>query len=474
MSRARTRRGITLLHGVQKRYDLGKAALEDDAGAICLKTARNRAFKIRAMCDAGISPLKQLEAWAIGITVEKVEALDAEKPKQSWEWTDAIAKFVAWNIEHRRKDTADDYRQKLADTPELAKFRGRQVNLITRNELMEAVEKINGRGKWSTACGCRRVLSRFFNWLAEAARQDQTNVSENLMLNTKDPERPKNETGMNDHKRTSDYYDEEEHGDAPPPIELGRALAIARSGALPERTGLGIQLLLGTLQRRRAVIGANRWRFKQLSEFDSEQIWLVPPYFRKSGSKRGSRSHLVPCVSWVAGVVERLDRLIGDDNNPFLFPSSRAHQEGEDYQHADIEMLNKALETMPGVSFSTHGGRYAFSTYGERDLGFAKSEGKVILDHLEGVDAKDVTGNFYSSDPQIKRKREMMLLWTQWLDQQAAIAISADRMLLDVNHTREEIYKKRYGEDKLAKRIAYREARGWPIWSPDGEQEAAE
>jgi hypothetical protein len=86
---------------------------------------------------------------------------------------------------------------------------------------------------------------------------------------------------------------------------------------------------------------------------------------------------------------------------------------------------------MPGVGFSTHGGRYAFSTYGERDLGFAKSEGKVILDHLEGVDAKDVTGNFYSSAPQIKRKREMMLLWTAWLDAQAEIAISEDETLLD-------------------------------------------
>jgi hypothetical protein len=220
------------LHDRSKRYDLGRAALEDDAGAICLKTARNRAYSVRAMCDAGYSPLKQINAWAIGTSLEKVETLEAEKPKPSWEWSDAIQKFVDWNLAFRRKDTADDYRQKLADTPEMAKFRGRQVNLITRNELMEAVGKINARGKWSTACGVRRVLSRFFNWMAMAERQNDTNVAENLMLNTTDPERPANEIGMNDHKRTSDYDDEEEHGDAPPPIELGRALAIARLGVL--------------------------------------------------------------------------------------------------------------------------------------------------------------------------------------------------------------------------------------------------
>ena len=36
-----------------------------------------------------------------------------------------------------------------------------------------------------------------------------------------------------------------------------------------------------------------------------------------------------------------------------------------------------------------------------------------------------------------------MLLWTAWLDQQAAIAISEDEMLLDDNYLREAIYKKR-------------------------------
>jgi hypothetical protein len=190
----------------------------------------------------------------------------------------------------------------------------------------------------------------------------------------------------------------------------------------------------------------------------------------------------VACVGWVDKVVERLDRLVGDSDNPFLFPAERLKPvdpltgsgQAPEHQHADIETFNKALEHMPGVSFSTHGGRYAFSTYGEMHLGFAKSEGKVILDHMEGVDAKDVTGNFYSSDPQIKRKREMMLAWTAWLDEQAAIAISKDQMLLDANFLREAIYKKRYGEKALAKRIVYREARGWPLWGPDVVEEAAE
>src|SRR5664279_1010595 len=47
--------------------------------------------------------------------------------------------------------------------------------------------------------------------------------------------------------------------------------------------------------RLQPVIGANRWRFKTYAETPGEEAWYVPPYYRKSGSKRGNRSHLVPC-----------------------------------------------------------------------------------------------------------------------------------------------------------------------------------
>jgi hypothetical protein len=79
---------------------------------------------------------------------------------------------------------------------------------------------------------------------------------------------------------------------------------------------------------------------------------------------------------------------------------------------------------------------------------------------MEGTDPKDVTGNFYSSDPAIKRKREMLHAWTEWLDIQAAIAISEDKMLLDREHLMKAIYRKKYGDEKLAKRIVFRESRG--------------
>jgi hypothetical protein len=257
--------------------------------------------------------------------------------------------------------------------------------------------------------------------------------------------------------------------DAPPEIELGRALAIARAGVLPDRVSLGLQLLLASIQRRRAVIGANRWRFKSYAETPDKEAWFVPPYYRKSGSKRGNRSHLVPLVGWGAEAVRKLDRLSDSVDGPgWLFPGRRTRgmiSEGVPAGHADVGLLNNYLSVLPGVDFSPQFVRYAFSTYGERDLGFRKSEAKVILDHMEGTEPDDVTGKFYSSDPAIGRKREMITLWAGRLDEWCAKAIAAGPVLSDREALVEAIYRQRYSEKQLARRIEYRSRRDRPLWN---------
>jgi len=96
----------------------------------------------------------------------------------------------------------------------------------------------------------------------------------------------------------------EARGKAPPEIMLGRVLAIARAGVLPERISLGVQLLLSSVQRRRQVVGASGRRIIAYDETPSERAWFVPPYFRKT-RKGGSRSHLVPVLGFGATAVRR-------------------------------------------------------------------------------------------------------------------------------------------------------------------------
>ncbi|ABE39404.1 hypothetical protein RPD_2169 [Rhodopseudomonas palustris BisB5] len=152
----------------------------------------------------------------------------------------------------------------------------------------------------------------------------------------------------------------------------------------------------------------------------------MPPYFRKSGTKRGTRRQLVPCVRWVSDVVERLDRLSDfEGSQGWLFPAGATNKSAK--PHAEAGLLNDFLTAMPGVGWSPHGVRYAFASYVERDLGFAPSEAKLILDHHEGVEPTDVTGLFCSSDPKIGRKREMMRAWTDWCEDWRDRAIRGPR-----------------------------------------------
>jgi hypothetical protein len=173
--------------------------------------------------------------------------------------------------------------------------------------------------------------------------------------------------------------------------------------------------------------------------------------------------NLIPIVGWGATAVRQLDLLCDSENSRgWLFPALK----GECTGHQEVNGFNKILEALPGVHWSPHGVRYAFTDYGERDLGFSRpsSEAALILDHAEGVEPDNVTGRFYRSDPAIARKREMMRLWVDWLDCWATKAIQEDARYADRDWLRAEIFRARNGEQRLAARIVDRNAKGLPLW----------
>ncbi|MGY3494209.1 hypothetical protein [Bradyrhizobium sp. USDA 4502] len=448
-----------MLVGHQRRYDLGPVVEGDESvGGLCLDDARKRANTVNEMARNGQNPAHFLAACAAGISVEAHLKREAARPKPSWTWEQAKGEFLAAAVRTNREGTVIDYRKKLQPR-ELCRFNDKMVNTITRNEMAEAVAAVHARGAEAMAEGMVRTIRRFWNWLAEATRQDQTNVADGVMLKLRAPPRTRIEIGE------KEFDPEAEHGDAPPEIEVGRALVIARQGYFPERISLGIQLIIGTCQRRRAVTGAHTTRFHAYLEIEGEEAWYMPPYFRKSGTKRGNRFHLVPCVGFAAEAVRRLDPLSDfEGSKGWLFPAHKRSKASRG--HAEAGLFNDYFSIMPGVSMSPHTVRYALATYGERDLGFAKGEAAVILDHLEGVDPKDVTAHFYSSDPAVRRKREMMHAWVAWCENWAARAIAADPLLLDRDYMAEMFYRARYGEERLQRRIEFRKKRGWPLWGP--------
>jgi hypothetical protein len=438
------------LHGTQHRYDLGAVTEGEDA----LAETRQRAGRVREMLRAGMNPDQQVAAWLTGVSLDnQLKLFEPPKPAAapSWTWEVAKANYCAWLLEHRRSATERDYRNKL-ETVELDRFAGKRVADLTRNEICQAVDDIMLRGVESQAKGCKRVLSAMWSWLADGTRQEQTSVVPNLLLNWK---LESNKAELGDPNAAPAVVRQSEV--APAEIMLGRVLVISRQQVFPPQQSHAVQLWLATAQRRRTVLEARRFSFKST---DVDEMWEIEPFFRKSGTKRGRKVHLVPVVGFGIQAVKALDLIAdGIGNSQWLVP-----RRGDPAKSADINLLNHVLDDMPGVEMSTHPCRYALGSYGPRDLGFGASEAELIIDHLEGVDPKDVTGSFYNLDPAIKRKREMLLSWTSWLEEWAARAIDADPLLLDREYLIEGIYRRRNGDEKLAARIAYRAARGMPLW----------
>jgi hypothetical protein len=70
----------------------------------------------------------------------------------------------------------------------------------------------------------------------------------------------------------------------------------------------------------------------------------------------------------------------------------------------------------------------------------------------------------------IARKRQIMSAWCAWLDKWAESAIEEDPRLLDDDWLCESIYRNRYGEDRLQRRITLRKKQGTPLWGVDLDQ----
>jgi hypothetical protein len=261
------------------------------SGAITLSTARKWAMQVRDMCREEKDPSRTvayMKAGLDGVKVHEAHVARAKEPA-SITWDAAKELFLDEVLRTRRKDTQRDYRIKLGAAELTERFAGRLVSQITDVEAAAAYAKIFGRAE-PMGDGCLRVMKRFWNWMGDASRVGVTGVTINL---------PRTLSEDGDPNRRFDPKRDLQKK-SPPEIELGRALAIARSGALPDWAGYGLQLLLASAQRRRQVIGANRYRFKDYEETPNEVAWFIPAFWRKTRKEGTERAHLVPVMGWGA------------------------------------------------------------------------------------------------------------------------------------------------------------------------------
>jgi hypothetical protein len=189
-----------------------------------------------------------------------------------------------------------------------------------------------------------------------------------------------------------------------------------------------------------------------MTRFDDEVLWAMPPYFRKTARNRRSEGfHLVPLVGFAADAAATLWNMSDDWLMPAAFHKRKSGARAKS-DHMDVRSLSRVLELMPDVTSATHIFRRAAASYGPPELGWHERDSKLILDHMEGHDGGDVTAQHYNSDPALLKKRAMMQQWIGWLQEAAAVA--ADPMLLDRDAIAELVYRKRYGIEEWQAALA--------------------
>lgn len=184
-----------------------------------------------------------------------------------------------------------------------------------------------------------------------------------------------------------------------------------------------------------------------------------PPYMRKRSDKRRANfPHLVVLTGAGAKTVRRLDDLATKLEYSYHFPVRVMPGKKTKNLYADPSFVNHALQFMPGVDVSPHGCRRGFGTHGQRELGLSLSDCKLILDHSEGAPPGDVTAERYALDPMLQKKKQIMTLWSNWLELQVQAAIAADPGLLNAEALSENIYRARYGEERWLRRKSQSDA----------------
>lgn len=315
-----------------------------------------------------------------------------------WSFADGRKSFLEDKKRTRAHETWDDYRRKL-EQPEFEDFLRRALPTIGVEEMAKLIAGIHRSGRETHAANTARVVSSMWGWLAQPGNRADSGVQPGVMIGLKAPERTKRAS-----KRTVED---------PTLEDLPRIVAIARSRAMDELTSCAIELTAFTLQRRRAIVSAERGDFRPIGD-GNEGLWFV---FADDRKRSDGQAHVIPLPAPAWACVQRAIKAGAPYRSAYLFPMQRVQRAGMDeIGHMHPSTLTHAFGYLPGCSSSPHDVRSVFGTFGEAVLGIARPMTKLILDHSEGGTRSDVTGRHYSLHDGTHAKWPIMRTWAAALE----------------------------------------------------------
>lgn len=372
-----------------------------------------------------------------------------------WTYKQAVTAYLAMIKKTRSKDTHRDYKQTLGNA-DLAALSKRPVPSITRADVSKIVADVHASGREPTAEGMVRKLKPFWRWLAADGQVDKSGVVEGVMVGLRAPERS---------RLTEEEYEQAAVKRYVPPMhEVGRVLAIARSGALDPIVACAIELMVFAPQRRRAVATARRDKMRPISA--TEGLWRVPPFHRKTALMRGDYGELViplPAPAWAA--VQRALDLGDETDEKRVFFQRRAARAGDELDHIAPDSLTHTMSYMPGVIASPHDLRRAIGTHGEEQLGYSETDIKRVLDHSKGKAAGDVTSTSYALSDGTHYTWKIMRAWADLVEAAYREEIKRDDRLLDRAWIARMMYESRERSKGRGKKVDLTKRTPANMWS---------
>ncbi|MGG3810125.1 integrase family protein [Methylorubrum rhodesianum] len=330
-----------------------------------------------------------------------------------WTWEEARESFLREVARTRRPATHLDY-SKMLSVPELAVFAGRRVRRITIEDLATIVYAIHASGRERHAEHLASVLRPMWSYLAKHEHKKKSGVEAGVP-GLRAPERSAGDRPRANGKVPGSHV--------ATPDEIGRALAIARSGAVEGTVATALQLLVLTGQRRRPVAEALVEDFVPWIETPGWGVWSMGPRHRKTAAKRGDKHrHCVPLPPALWAMVQAQMARAAEVGTPFLFPQVRPKKKGDtgDGHLSDAALNHKLLDM--AIAASPHDMRRGLSTVCQKRLGVPRATVKMILDHNEGIRTDDVLERHYTEDDRLDDKQPLMDRWIAWANEQAANA----------------------------------------------------
>jgi integrase len=356
---------MTRVEGKLIRMTLGKSP------AIPLAMARDEARRLMNMAASGQDP-----------RLEKSEAKRKREEQHRSTFGVCAEEFLERYVATRlRPSTMREYKRILTG-PDTRHWQGRPISSITKREVLDVIEKMEGRGSPGAAARALAYLGKFFNWCAE---RDIIQIVPTDRIRASHPTT----------KRDRVLSDE----------ELTYVIRVIDE----EQSVFGplFMILLMTGQRRGEVAGM---RWNEIKDFNmGEALWEIPGERTKN-----KQAHIVPLPPAICEVLNTLPRT-GDlvftttGETPVSgFGKAKARL---DARIAELREED-GLEGVP--SWTLHDLRRTMVTMMNEKLGIAPHVVEAVVNHVSGLAKAGVAG-VYNRALYLDDRKHALTEWSRHL-----------------------------------------------------------